>query len=135
MVPNAYNNSSLILLPHNHRISRLYVEHIRGISHLGVASTICKIHTRFWITRLGSMVNNIRSKCVKCRRLKSNLQQQIMAPIPLYRLKPAPAFYNVYIDFFGPFKIKNVINKRSTGKGFGVIFTCGNSRTIYCDIS
>ena len=132
---NTYNSSSLILLPHNHRISRLYAEFIHGISHLGTASTVCKIRNRFWITRLGTMVNNIRNKCVDCKKLNLKLQQQIMAPIPLHRLKPTPAFYNVYIDFFGPFKIKGVINKRSTGNAFAVIFTCGNCRAIYCDIS
>ena len=132
---DTYNSTGLILLPSNHRFSRLYVEFFHGISHLGTSSTICKIQERFWITRLGTMVNAIRNKCGKCKKLNLKLRQQIMAPIPIHRLKPTPAFYNVYVDFFGPFKLKGVINKRSTGKAFGVIFTCGNCRAIYSDIS
>ena len=58
-----------------------------------------------------------------------------MAPLPLHRLKPAPAFFNTYIDFFGPFQIRGVVNGRSSGKAFGVIFTCGNSRAVHCDLS
>ena len=39
------------------------------------------------------------------------------------------------MDFFGPFKVRGVVNKRSCGKAFGVIFTCGNSRAVHCDLS
>ena len=130
-----YSTPGLILLPHNHKLSRLYAEFIHGVSHLGTASTICKIRDKFWITRLTTMVNDIRNKCVTCKRMNVKLQQQVMAQVPLHRLKPAPAFYNTYIDFFGPFKVKGVVNKRSCGKAFGVIFTCGNSRAVYCDLS
>ena len=69
------------------------------------------------------------------KKLNAKLQEQIMAPIPLHRLKPAPAFFNCYIDFFGPFKVRGVINKRSFGKAFGVIFTCSSSRAVHCDLS
>ena len=110
-------------------------EFIHGISHLGTASTVCKIRDRFWIIRATTMVNAIRNKCVTCKKLNLQLQQQIMAPLPLHRLRPTPAFYNVYIDYFGPFKIKGVVNKRSIGKAFRVIFTCGTCRAVYTDIS
>ena len=132
---DTYNSSGVILLPYNHRLSRLYAEFIHGISHLGTASTVCKIRDRFWIIRATTMVNAIRNKCVTCKKLNLQLQQRIMAPLPLHRLRPTPAFYNVYIDYFGPFKIKGVVNKRSIGKAFGVIFTCGTCRAVYTDIS
>ena len=132
---DSYNSLGLILLPHFHRISLLYAIFIHNISHLGTASTVCKIRRRFWIIRLTSMVNSIRNKCGTCRKLNQQLQQQLMAQIPLHRLKPSPAFHNTCIDLFGPFKVKGVVNKRSTGKAFGVIFTCSSSRAVYCDIS
>ena len=132
---NNYGSSGLILLPHSHRLSRLYAELIHNIAHLGNGATMCKIRDRFWITKLGTIVSSIRNKCVRCRKLNAELQQQVMAPLPLHRLKPSPAFHNTYIDFFGPFKIRGVVNKRTTGKGFGVIFTCGVSRAVHCDLS
>ena len=56
---DSYNSLRLILLPHFHRISLLYATFIHNISHLGTASTVCKIRRRFWIIRLTSMVNSI----------------------------------------------------------------------------
>lgn len=132
---DSYASSGLILLPHSHRLARLYAEHIHNASHLGSAAIKCKIRDRFWITKLGTMVNDIRNKCVTCKKLNAELQQQVMGPIPLHRLKPSPPFHNTYIDFFGPFKIRGVVNKRSSGKGFGVIFSCGSTRAVHCDLS
>lgn len=130
-----YNTTGLILLPHNHILSRLYAEYIHNAAHLGKASTVCKIRDRFWILKLPSLVASIRNKCVTCKKLNAKLQEQIMAQVPLHRLKPMPAFYYTYIDIFGPFKIRGMVNKRRTGKAFGVIFTCGNSRAVFCDVS
>ena len=54
----------------------------------------------------------------------------------MHRLKPAPAFHTTFVDLFGTFKMfRGVINKRSRGKAFGVIFTCGYSRAVHCDLS
>ena len=99
------------------------------------SAVMCKIRDRFWITKLGVMVNDIRNKCVICRKLNAELQQQVMGPLPLHRLKPSPPFHNTYVDFFGPFKTRGVVNKRSRGKSFGVIFTCGATRAVHCDLS
>ena len=132
---DSYASSGLILLPHSHRLARLYAEPIHNASHRGARAVTCKIRDRFWITKLGIMVNDIRNKCVTCRKLNTELQQQVMAPVPLHRLKPSPPFYNTYIDYFGPFTIRGVVNKRTRGKGFGVIFTCASSRAVYCDLS
>jgi hypothetical protein len=132
---STYASTGLILLPHSHRLSRLYAEQIHNESHRGAAAVKCKIRDRFWITKLGVMVNDIRFKCVTCKKLNAELQQQVMSPIPLHRLKPSPPFHHTYIDFFGPFKIRGVVNKRSHGKGYGVIFTCGTTRAVHCDLS
>ena len=58
-----------------------------------------------------------------------------MGQLPYDRLKPAPAFHVTFLDLFGPFMVKGMVNKRSRAKCFGVIFTCGISRAVYCDLS
>ena len=135
MFENNYGSSGLILLPHWHRLARLYAELVHNIAHLGNGATMSKIRDRFWITKLGNVVSSIRNKCVRCRQLNAELQQQVMAPLPLHRLRPSPAFYYTYIDFVGPYKIRGVVNKRTTGKGYGIVFTCGSSRAVHCELS
>ena len=45
-----------------------------------------------------------------------------MGKLPLERLKPP--WNSVGIGLFGPFEIRGEVNKRSTGKAYGVIFFC-----------
>lgn len=51
------------------------------------------------------------------------------------RLKPTPAWYATALDFFGPFKIKDEVKKRTTGKAYGIIFNCLASRAVHVEIS
>ena len=57
----SYNKQELILLPYEHRFSRLYAEHIHQRGHLGVLSTASKIRSRFWIIRLLRLVKSIKT--------------------------------------------------------------------------
>lgn len=132
---DTYNPDGVILLPHSHRISYLYALWVHNIDHLGVAATISKIRSRFWITQITKLVSGIRSKCVTCKKLDKVLAGQRMSQLPEHRLKPSPAFQNTYVDLFGPFQIRGLVNKRTRGKCFGVLYTCGSSRAVYGDLS
>ena len=44
----SYDKSEVILLPREHRFSLLYAEHVHGIGHHGVSTTVSKIRLRFW---------------------------------------------------------------------------------------
>ena len=125
---NNYNPEGLTLLPHIHRLSYLYARWIHNQDHLAVNATLCNIRNKFWIPRVKQIVTNIRNKCVICKRLNKKTQEQIMGSLPDCRMKPTPAFHVTFLDLFG------VVNKRSRSKCFGVIFTCGVSRAVYCDV-
>ena len=58
-----------------------------------------------------------------------------MGQLPVERLKPAPAWHNISLDFFGPFEIKGEVNKQSRGKGYGVLFNCLVSRAMHVDLA
>lgn len=118
-----------------HRFSRLYGEHIHKRGHLGVLSTASKIHTKFWIFKLLKMVKSIRYNCVICKRLDKRLSEQIMGKLPVDRLKPSPAWTCTAIDLFGPFKIRDEVKKRTTGKTYGVIFNCFGTHAVHVDLA
>ena len=48
----SYNKKELVLLPYEHRFSKLYAEHIYQRGHLGVLLTASAIRSRLWIIRL-----------------------------------------------------------------------------------
>lgn len=130
-----YNKGELVLLPYDHRFSRLYAEHIHQRGHLGVLSTTSKIRSRFWIVKLIKLVKATKRNCVICRKMDKKLNEQAMGQLPMDRLKPTPAWYATALDFFGPFKIKDEVKKRTTGKAYGIIFNCLASRAVHVEIS
>ncbi|XP_068756918.1 uncharacterized protein [Montipora capricornis] len=131
----SHNKNEVILLPYDHRFSRLYSEHIHKRGHLGVLSTASKIRTRFWIVKLLKMVKSISYNCVICKKLDKRLSEQIMGKLPVDRLKPSPAWTCTAIDLFGPFKIRDEVKKRTTGKTYGVIFNCLGTRAVHVDLA
>ena len=131
-----WNRQLFILLPKKHRVSFLIArrEHART-GHLGRDATISKIRATYWILGIRSIVKNLVDNCVLCKAKLKKLQEQIMAPLPVERLKPCPPFTNVMIDYFGPFAIRGEVQKRIRGKCYGVLFTCMNMRAVYVDIA
>ena len=134
-VEMSYNNHEVILLPHNHRFSRLYAEYIHNEAHLGVAATTSKIRRRFWIPNLQKLVKSIRYRCVICKKLNKELTSQIMSELPEERLKPSPPWYHTGLDLFGPFIIRGEVQKRVRGKAYGVIFNCMSTRAVHADVA
>ena len=85
----SHNKNEVILLPYDHRFSRLYAEHIHRQGHLGVLSTSSKIRKKFWIIKLLKMVKSIPYNCMTCKKLDKRLSQQIMGKLPVERKKRA----------------------------------------------
>ena len=131
----SYNKSELILLSYKHRFSRLYVEYIHQMGHLGVSATACKVRAKFWIVKLHKLVKSIKSKSVTCRKIEKKTNQQVMGQLPEERLIPSSAWNSTAIDLFGPFKIRDEVKKRTFGKAYGVIFNCLSSRAVHIDIA
>jgi hypothetical protein len=133
---STWNQQKFVLLPKESHLAWLIAnyEHVKG-GHLGVASSISKVRSRFWIIGIRSMMKRIVRECRHCREKLKALQQQVMSPLPIERIKPSPAFNTVGLDYFGPFMTKGEIQKRVRGKSYGVIFTCFSSRAVYVDLA
>ena len=80
-------------------------------------------------------MKSIRHHCVVCKKLDKKTATQVMGQLPHERLKPAPAWNCTAIDFFGPFKIRDEVKKRTIGKAYGVIFNCLGTRAVHVDIA
>ena len=88
------NKQELILLPYEHRFSKLYAEHILQRGHLGVLSTARKIRSRFWIIRLLKLVKCIKNNYIVCRKMEKKLGEQIMGS-KLFKTRVTYSFYSV----------------------------------------
>ena len=131
-----WNRQNFILLPNEHKLSRLIAvdEHFKG-GHLGCAATVSRIRSKYWIVGVRKVVNTIINNCVQCKIKFKRVSEQIMSPLPLERIKPSPPFLNVGIDYFGPYAIRGEVQKRTRGKGYGVLITCLSCRAVHVDIA
>ena len=82
------------------------------------------------------MIQSVKLNCVTCKKLDKKLSGQVMGNLPKERLKPATSWYSTSIDLpvFGPFTIRDAVEKRTTSKAYGVIFNCIGTRAVYLDL-
>ena len=130
----SYNKSLIPILP-KCEFSKLYAGMIHREKHVGIDSDIAKIRLEFWIIGLQQICKSINYNCIDCRKRRAELSSQIMGKLPLDRLKPSPPWNSVGIDLFGPFEVRGEVNKRTTGKAYGVIFFCLPSTAVHLDIA
>ena len=131
---NNFQQSHPIILPKQHHISRLIIQHIHEkMGHLGRETTLASLREHFWIIQANSATRSLLKKCVICRKQEGKTCEQIMADLPKDRLQGDHApFSNVGVDFFGPF---HVVRGRGSEKRYGVIFTCLESRAVHLEVA
>jgi hypothetical protein len=122
------------LLPRKHWISYLITRHVHRCGHTGVAATVAKIKRKYWIPRAHTLAKTVKFRCVLCRKLEAKLESQVMADLPIARLKPfTPPFYNSSVDYFGPFYVK--VGRNKSTKHYGILFTCMNTRAVHLEMA
>lgn len=121
-----------IILPRKHHVSDLIMRHFHErTEHSGRGMTINEIRSNgYWIIGCSSAVSWLIAKCVTCRKLRGNLQEQKMANLPVDRISPAPPFSYCGVDFFGPWIVKE---GRREVKRYGSLFTCMASRAVHVE--
>ena len=122
-----------ILLPHDHHINKLIIEHYHvRAGHSGVERILGEIRQRFWIVRGRLAVKSALRQCMTCKKLKTTPECQQMADLPRDRVTSREApFTHVGVDCFGPFIVRRA---RSDIKRYGCIFTCLVTRAIHIEV-
>ena len=127
-------NFKVPILPHNNLSKLLAIDcHNRG--HSGVDATMVKLRSIAWVLKGRKIVKAIVYRCVICRKNRKQHLNQVMSDIPDFRTIPNPPFSYCAVDFFGPITVKGEVNKRSTGKVWGCVYTCLSTRAVYVDIA
>ena len=70
-------------------------------------------------------------KCVRCKQLRGQLQQQKMSDLPNDRMCIEPPFTYCGVDIFGPFVLKD---GRKEVKKYDDLYTCLSSRAIHIEV-
>ena len=95
-----------IVLPHKHWVAKLIVKyyHEKGSHNSGTNQILSLLSTKYWIIAAREEIIEWERECAICKRRKAKHAEQIMAPLPINRLKPSlRAFTRTAVDFGGPF--------------------------------
>ena len=123
-----------VILPKSNHVTDLILRHFHNkVQHQGRGITMNEVRASgYWIIGMSSAISSIIHKCITCRKLRSEPQQQRMAILPKDRVEPAPPFTYSAVDYFGPFSVKE---RRKEVKRYGVIFTCMASRAVHVEVA
>jgi transposase InsO family protein len=131
----AYDRGDLPILPAHHLLSRLYLEEAHKADHAGVDAMVMRSRTQVWITQVRPKAKAVKNACFACKRSARRLGEQKMAPLPEHRMGPTPPFFSTAVDLFGPLPIIGSVNKRTTGKAWGVIFVCTSTSLSHVEVA
>ena len=103
----SYETKHPAMLPRDHWISLLITQHFHQIGQAGVATTVAKIRTKFWIIRAHDWAKSVKFRCLCCREIQARTETLLMADLPRTGLEPLmPPFHYTACDYFGPYKVK-----------------------------
>ena len=132
--PLVPENSPQMLLPTKHIVTKLLMEQAhRQTIHGGRDSTLAKFRHKFWTPHGSQVASAAVHSCQLCKLRIPKLLSQRMGLLPTERSLPSPAFTYTMVDYFGPYPVRGEVQKRITGKAWGVIFTCLASRAVFIE--
>ena len=107
--------------------------HLR-VQHNGVKETLTEVRGRFWILKGRSLVKQLVSRCVTCRRFEGLPYSAPPAPLlPGFRVNEASPFTHAAVDFAGPLYVRGANNSEER-KVWICLFTCCVTRAIHLEL-
>ena len=119
------------LLPRRHKVTELFIvdKHER-LAHRSAETVLAALSNDEGIKPIGGIqtVRSYLSNCFTCELLRKSRGEQLMAPLPEYRITPRQAvFTSTSLDYAGPFEVKR---GRSVEKRWVCVFVCNVTSAI-----
>ena len=122
-----------VFLPTNHSLAKLAMTAAHDRSHRGRDATLAAFREKFWTPSGSRLAKTVVNRCQLCKLRNASLIQQEMGRLPIERTTPAPPFNFTMLDLFGPYKVRGEVQKRVSGKVWGIIFTDMVSRAVHIE--
>ena len=140
------NNSQLtissrnpILLPKKDLFSFLLVRKSHeDTQHGNIKDTLTELRSKYWVIHSRKLVTNYVAKCILCERLDvAPFKSQESAQLPSFRVCQSHPFSNTWVDYAGPFLVKQVFDNESSSGKYNVhivLFTCAANRAVHLNL-
>ena len=116
-----------IIIPRDHAYTTMVINdcHER-VMHGGVRATLAEVRSKYWIPKGRQYVKKILNKCAICKR------HSAPCTVPDFRVRQAPAFSKVGVDFAGPLYVKATAG--GMRKVYIALFSCCVTRAIHLEL-
>ena len=103
--------------------------------HSGTNQILASLSAQYWIIAAREEIRDVERDCAVCQIRKAKPGEQIMAPLPDFRVgKSLRPFTHTAVDFAGPFLTKQGRGKIKT-KRYLCLFTCAQTRAVHLEIA
>ncbi|CAB3995911.1 PREDICTED: uncharacterized protein LOC106817579 [Paramuricea clavata] len=129
-----YSAKYPILLDTAHYLTTLIVRdcHER-VMHGGVKATLTELRSKFWLVRGRNFVRKLLFNCVTCKKQDGRAYKALNSPpLPEFRVKEAPPFTYVGLDYVGPLYVKSTNDLDE--KAWICLITCCVSRAVHLEV-
>ena len=133
--PLTPENKPQVLLPPKNPLTYMLMRESHSKGHPGRDGTLAKFRGKYWTSNAKKIASKIITNCQTCKLARARTMTQVMGEMPPERLLPAPPFTSIMLDLFGPYAVRGEVQKRTTGKAWGVIFTDLCSRAVHIEVS
>lgn len=125
-----------MLIPKNHHISTLIIQHFHKISfHGGQNLVLVLIRQEYWIPDGRSTVRKALRNCIKCFKLSAKPIHQMMGDLPESRISVTRPFKEVGVDYAGPILTKCQHQRKATKfKSYLCLFVCMCTKAVHLEV-
>ena len=126
-----------MILPRSHHVTKLIVKHYHNMANHagGVNFILAQLSQKYWIIAAREEIRDCESECNECKRRKTKLATQVMAPLPNIRLRfTFRPFDQSAVDYAGPFITVQGRGKQRQ-KRWLCLFTCLATRALHLELA
>lgn len=126
-----------IILPKKHELTNLLFENMHeALKHCGPSLLLSALRERFWIVHGKNAAREFVRKCTTCFKANPKGMHYIMGTLPEMRVNQYLPFYNVGIDYGGPFLIKDrkITRNAKLIKAYICLFVCLSTKAIHLEL-
>ena len=103
-----------------------------SVHHSGSRATLAQLRSNYWVPRGRQVVKGVLRECVTCKKLKGKpYSSPPTAALPEFRVREAPPFSRVGVDFSGPLYVKG--KKGEMEKVYIALFSCCVIRAVHLE--
>lgn len=123
-----------VILPRDHPFTTKIIEECHNsVLHSGLRATLAELRSRYWIPKGRQCVKKVLGKCIICKKQEGKAYNAPQtAALPDFRVRKAPAFSKVGVDFAGPLYVKT--QTKDMRKAYIALFSCCVTRAIHIEL-